>query len=142
MNYELLKDVCTVRVKFSEIDAMRCVWHGNYVKYFEDGRESFNRRYPGIDYHTMLRNDTPAPIYDIQVRCLAPLGLDDTAVIHTYYQPRRGARLDFRYEIYRESDNALCCTGSTTQLFIDRDGNLLLYLPPFYEEWLRRYGIV
>ena len=137
----MLSDVCKIRVKFSEIDAMLCVWHGNYVKYFEDGRESFNRHYPGIDYQTMLEQGTPAPIYDIKVKCLAPLGLNDIAVIHTKYVRKRGARLDFEYEIYRERDNALCCKGSTTQLFIDKDGKQLLYLPDFYEAWLKKHEI-
>ncbi len=31
----------TFRVRFSEIDSMQIVWHGEYVRYFEDGRESF-----------------------------------------------------------------------------------------------------
>ena len=137
----MLEDTCKIRVKFSEIDAMLCVWHGNYVKYFEDGRESFNRHYPGIDYQTMLEHNTPAPIYDIQVKCLAPLGLNDIAVIHTRYVHKRGARLDFEYEIYRERDNALCCKGSTTQLFIDNDGNQLLDLPDFYEACLEEHSI-
>ncbi|MBR2253697.1 MAG: acyl-CoA thioesterase, partial [Prevotella sp.] len=106
-----------------------------------DGRESFNRHYPGIDYQTMLERSTPAPIYDIQVKCLAPLGLNDIAVITTRYVPKRGARLDFQYEIRRESDGALCCTGSTTQLFIDKDGNQLLDLPDFYVRWKEQYGV-
>ena len=127
-------------VAFNELDPMNVVWHGNYVKYFEDGRESFNRHYPGIDYQTMLERSTPAPIYDIQVKCLAPLGLNDIAVITTRYVPKRGARLDFQYEIRRESDGALCCTGSTTQLFIDKDGNQLLDLPDFYVRWKEQYS--
>ena len=49
-----LTDICQIRVKFSEMDAMLRVWHGNYVKYFEDGRESFGRHYPGIGYEVML----------------------------------------------------------------------------------------
>ena len=28
-----------VRVRFSEMDALRMVWHGNYVTYLEDARE-------------------------------------------------------------------------------------------------------
>ena len=40
-----LTDITEIRVKFSEMDAMLRVWHGNYVKYFEDGRESFGRHY-------------------------------------------------------------------------------------------------
>ncbi len=39
-----LEDICRVQVKFSEIDSMRRVWHGSFVTYFEDGRESFGRR--------------------------------------------------------------------------------------------------
>ena len=27
----------TFRVRFSEIDSMQIVWHGEYVRYFEDG---------------------------------------------------------------------------------------------------------
>ena len=45
----------TFRVRFSEIDSMQIVWHGEYVRYFEDGRESFGRHYPGIGYADMQR---------------------------------------------------------------------------------------
>ena len=34
-----IEDKVQVRVRFSEVDAMGVVWHGNYLKYFEDGRE-------------------------------------------------------------------------------------------------------
>ena len=30
-----------IRVRFSEVDSMQIVWHGEYVRYFEDGREAF-----------------------------------------------------------------------------------------------------
>lgn len=134
-----LEDVCKIRVKFSEMDSMRRVWHGNYVKYFEDGRESFNNHFPGVDYKKMQDTGIYAPVYDIQVKCLAPLEMNDVAVIHTFYVPKRGARLDFRYEIYRERDNVLCCTGSTTQLFIDTEGVQMYELPFFYEDWKERW---
>lgn len=29
----------TFKVRFSEIDSMQIVWHGEYVRYFEDGRK-------------------------------------------------------------------------------------------------------
>ena len=48
-----LTDICEIPIKFSEIDSMRIVWHGNYVVYFEDGRESFGRHFPGIGYDVM-----------------------------------------------------------------------------------------
>ena len=63
-----LEDVCRIQVKFSEIDSMRRVWHGSYVTYFEDGRESFGRHYPGIGYADMQRAGIYAPIYDIHIK--------------------------------------------------------------------------
>ena len=103
-----LEDICRVPVRFSEIDSMRRVWHGSFVTYFEDGRESFGRRYPGIGYDT------------------------------TYvYKP--GARLDYHFRVFRESDGALCAEGETVQLFIDGQGELMLDKPDYFREWQKRY---
>lgn len=40
-----LTDRTTIKVRSSEIDSMQIVWHGEYVRYFEDGREAFGKRY-------------------------------------------------------------------------------------------------
>ena len=138
---ETLEDVCRVRVKFSEIDSMRRVWHGSYVTYFEDGRESFGRHYPGIGYADMQREGIYAPLYDLHVKYCAPLRMDDVAVVHTRYVCRPGARLDYEYKVYRESDGTLCAEGSTVQLFIDAEGHLMVDKPRYYEEWQRRHAL-
>ncbi|HIZ00960.1 MAG TPA: acyl-CoA thioesterase [Candidatus Bacteroides merdipullorum] len=136
---KLLEDICRIRVKFGETDAMGCVWHGSYVSYLEDGRESFGRRYPGIGYADISRSGIYAPVYDLHVRYLSPLGLDDVAEVHTRYVCKPGARLDFSYEIYRERDGVLCCTADTTQLFIDPRGELLTEKPDYYARWQARF---
>lgn len=134
-----LTDICHVAVKFSEIDSMRRVWHGTYVTYFEDGRESFGRHYPGIGYADMQEAGIYAPIYDVHVKYYAPLQLNDTAVIHTEYVYKPGARLDYHYKVFRESDGVLCAEGATIQLFIDPQGNLMLEKPDYYEAWQAKY---
>lgn len=134
-----LENICRVQVKFSEIDSMRVVWHGSYVKYFEDGREAFGRQYPGIGYADIQRSGIYAPVYDMHVRYVSPLSINDVAVIHTYYIHKHGARLDFHYRIYRERDNKLCVEGDTVQLFIDENGQLMLDLPDYYREWQQRF---
>lgn len=134
-----LEDICHVRVRFGETDAMGCVWHGSYVHYLEDGRESFGRHYPGIGYADISRSGIYAPLYDLRVRYLSPLGIDDVAEVHTRYVCKPGARLDFSYEIYRERDGVLCCTAETTQLFIDPNGELLTDKPAYYAEWQARF---
>lgn len=134
-----LDDICRVTVRFSEIDSMKRAWHGSFVTYLEDGRESFGRHYPGIGYADMSRAGIYAAIYDLHLRYLAPLGMDDTARIHTRYIYHRGARIDFLYKIYRERDNVLYAEGSTVQLFVDAEGTLLTDVPAFFKEWQDRH---
>lgn len=134
-----LEDVCSVQVRFSEIDSMRRVWHGSYVIYFEDGRESFGRHYPGIGYADMQRAGIYAPVYELRAKYYAPLFINERAEIHTHYVHKLGASLDYFYRIYRESDHILCAEGSTTQLFIDLQGELMTELPSYYQEWQKKY---
>ncbi len=134
-----LEDVCRVMVKFSEIDSMRRAWHGSYVTYFEDGRESFGRHYPGVGYADISASGMYAPVYDLHVRYYGPLEINDVAVIHTTYVYHPGARLDYKYQVYRESDNLLCAEGTTVQLFIDPQGQLMVDRPDYYQEWQEKY---
>lgn len=134
-----LEDICRIPVRFSEIDSMQRVWHGSFITYLEDGRESFGRHWPGIGYADMQKAGIYAPIYDVRVRYLAPLAINDVAIMHTRYVYHPGARLDYTYKIYRESDDLLCAEGSTTQLFIDSDGLLLTDRPAYYREWQKKY---
>ncbi|MCD7714355.1 MAG: acyl-CoA thioesterase [Prevotella sp.] len=134
-----LEDICRMPVRFSEIDSMRRVWHGEFVKYMEDGRESFGRHFPGIGYADMQKAGIYAPVYDLHVRYLAPLAINDIAVIRTTFVYHPGARLDFAYKIYNESSNELCAEGETTQLFIDSSGELLTDLPAYFIDWQKKY---
>lgn len=138
----VLEDVCKVRVKFNEIDSMKRAWHGSYIIYFEDGRESFGRHYAGIGYEDILRSGIYAPIVDVHIKYYGPLTLNDVAVIKTRYVYKRGARLDYSYEVTRESDGKLCATGTTTQLFIDENEQLLLEAPQYYLDWQKKFGII
>ena len=134
-----LEDICRIRVRFGEIDSMSRVWHGSYITYFEDGRESFGRHYPGIGYADMQRSVIYAHVYEIKARYYAPLHINETAVIHTRYVYKPGARLDYTYKIYRENDHTLCAEGHTVQLFIDPDGELMTDLPNYYWKWQKKY---
>ena len=49
------------------------------------------------------------------------------------------ARLDYAYQVFREGDGTLCAEGSTTQLFIDPEGQLMLDAPAYYRAWQARY---
>lgn len=134
-----IEDICQVSVRFSEVDSMKRAWHGSYVAYLEDGRESFGRHYPGIGYEVMQQSGVYAPIYDMHLRYFAPLMINDRVEIHTRYVYKPGARLDYHYRIYRLCDNVLCAEGETTQLFINSNGDLMTDKPDYYRLWQDKY---
>ena len=58
-----ISETVRVKVRFSEVDPIRMVWHGNYVKYLEDAREAFGHRY-GISYLQISGHATSTHVGD------------------------------------------------------------------------------
>ncbi len=139
MQEPALTATTTVQVRFSEVDSMRVVWHGEYVRYFEDGREAFGRAYPGIGYLDIYEAGYTAPIVDLQLHYLRPLALDERATVEVRYLKDEAAKLRFDYIVRREKDGEIAAIGSSVQVFVDGNGDLSLNTPTFYETWKERW---
>lgn len=129
-----------VQVRFSEVDSIKMVWHGHYVKYMEDAREAFGRTY-GLEYMTIYRNNYMAPVFDVKMRYHQTATVDDVLLVTITYRPSRGAKLVFDYEIRKESDNSLVLTAETTQLFTNLRGELEASCPEFLTEWKKKHQL-
>ena len=136
-----LKNTTHTTVRFSEVDSMQVVWHGGYVRYLEDGREAFGRQFPGIGYMDFYNNGYTATIVDLQIQYVSPLTLNDVAVIETRFIDMVAAKICFEYIIHRQSDGALVARGRTMQVFVDKDGNMCLNNPAFFEKWKKQWLI-
>lgn len=124
-----------IRVRFSEVDAMQVVWHGEYVRYFEDGRQAFGREY-GFDYNDFFDNGFTTPIVELNVQYKRPLTFGEEAIVETRYIATEAAKIVFDYTVYRAADMSIAATGSSVQVFINRDRNELeLNTPLFYRRW-------
>lgn len=128
------------RIRFSETDAMGVVWHGNYAKFFEDGREAFGRQY-GLSYREVLSEGFTIPVVEMTCRYRRSLVFGEEITIETGYIPCDAAKILFEYAVYRTSDNELMASGATVQVFVDRNGELQLTCPEFYQEWKRKWKI-
>lgn len=135
-----LVDKTSLKIRFSEVDSMQIVWHGNYSKYFEDGRESFGRKY-GIGYMDIYSEGYMAPIVELNCKYKQSLRYGDTAIVTTTYIFNEAAKIEFEFIINRESDNAIIATGSSMQVFL-KDNELELNNPQFYQEWKKKWGII
>ena len=129
------------QVRFSEVDSMGVVWHGHYVRYFEDGREAFGNLY-GIHYMDFYHVGTMIPIVKITCDYKKPLKYGDTVIIETRFVNCEAAKLLYDYTIYRNNTSDIVATGSTVQVFLNTDGELLLDLPPFFYEWKKKHGFI
>ena len=130
-----------IRVRFSEVDSMRVVWHGEYVRYFEDGREAFGERYAGLSYLDIYASGYTLPVVALHVDYKLPLHLAERAVVETRYIPTRAAKICFEYIVRRASDNAVVATGSSTQVFVNGAGELELTTPEFFRQWQQRLNV-
>lgn len=135
-----LVDTTTVKVRFSEVDSMHVVWHGEYVRYFEDGRESFGRHY-GISYLDVAAQGYQIPVVELDCQFKQSLRYGDTAIVETRFIPCEAAKILFEYVIYRESDHTVVATGSTVQVFLNRASLLELNNPEFYLIWKKKWNM-
>lgn len=131
----------TLRVRFSEVDSMEVVWHGEYVRYMEDGREAFGRQY-GIGYTDIRDAGYVVPIVELDVQYKQFLKYGESAIVETRYIRTDAAKILFEYVIFRESDETVVATGSSMQVFVNKATGLLeLNNPDFYKMWKEKWEI-
>lgn len=130
---ELFVEV-NVEVKFSEVDALQIVWHGHYIRYFEDAREAFGKQY-GIGYLDIYEHGFTIPIVQVSCNYKAALKYGDTAVVRCTYVKTLPAKIIFAFTIKKPGSDTIIAEGSTVQVFLDDKGILQLYSPEFYDKW-------
>lgn len=129
-----------IRIRFAECDPLGIVWHGNYIQFFEDGREAFGRRH-GISYLDQKANNFSTPIVSSKCEHKLPLRYGDVATIKSTYIDSPAAKMIFKYEILNP-DGQVVCTGETVQVFVELGGNLSLILPDFFKKWKLKMGLL
>lgn len=139
----MLKNTIEIPVRFSEVDSLRVVWHGHYLKYFEDGREAFGRQY-NLEYYDIFNADGLAvPIVDVQMQFRKPLLYGDSAIIETHFINSPAAKLVFEYKIFSAKDKSLACSGQTTQVFMNPTNmDLYITVPPYIEAWKEKHKLL
>lgn len=124
-------------IRFSEVDSMNVVWHGNYLKYFEDAREAFGIHY-GMAYIDIYNSGFLTPIVKSEIEHKFPLKYGDKFRTKIALVKTIAAKIVYEYEILNVTTGKISAVGKTIQVFIDNQGELQLVSPRFYEEWFNR----
>lgn len=131
----------TINVRFHECDPLGIVWHGNYLRYFEIGREAFADKYR-FNYQYFYDMGVSTPLIHMDTNFKKPLRYRDVAIVETSFKKTDAAKIIFLYTIRHEKTGEIICTGSTTQVFVtNKDMELLLTVPEFITDWMQEVGL-
>lgn len=100
------------RVRFYETDGMSVVYHGNYLKWFEEARVEYMRE-GGVCLNDLLNEGIVFPIVEIHVKYLKSARYDDIVLVKTYLREADRAKLVFEYEVVREATGEVLTTGKS-----------------------------
>lgn len=124
-----------IHVRFSECDPLNIVWHGNYVKYFEDGREDFGRTYNFSYLEIYSQNGLSIPLIHLEMDYKRSISFGETIRVETKLIDDPAAKIVFEYKIFN-SKNEVICTGKSIQAFVQLEKKeLMITMPPFFEAW-------
>ena len=130
-----------IEIPFSDCDPLGIVWHGNYIKYFENGREAFSKEHD-FDYVDFYNKGYTTPFVHLQCDFKRSMIYRDIGLVETIYRNTAAAKVIFDYTIYKESTGEIMCQGSSTQVFVQRDSSKLLYTyPDFILDWKKKNGL-
>jgi acyl-CoA thioester hydrolase len=120
---------------------MGVVWHGSYVRYFEDGREAFGRAF-GLTYLDVYENGFFIPVVKSEIDYKGIVLYGEEVQITTRLIPTPAAKMVFEYEVFNLTKNRLAAKGKTIQVFmLAETKELYLNAPEFYVKWMAEQGI-
>ncbi|MDR2192323.1 MAG: acyl-CoA thioesterase [Endomicrobium sp.] len=126
-----------IAARFSELDPMNIVWHGNYAVYFELGRLALGKKY-GMGYTDFYNNGVIIPLKQIHFDYFKSLEFEKTYKLQTLLYWNEAARLDFEFSIYNENKEQMT-SGYSVQLMVDKNLGILVNKPPFFEELCKKW---
>lgn len=128
-----------VRVPFYDVDSMDIVWHGHYLKYFEDAR---CRLLDKLDYNYLTMRDSGYgwPVVDVRLKYVQPATFDRRILV-TASLVEWEVRMKIEYRIVDLETRKLLTKGYTVQVAVDlSNGEMCFATPDILEQKLRAYS--
>lgn len=114
-------------VPFHDVDAMRLVWHGHYLKYFELARTKLLRSCD-IDAGDLVGGRFQFVVIESRCRHGGPLRYGDRMRISAWFSDL-SRRIVISYEVWNLTLGRRAARGHTALATLDGEGNLLFETP-------------
>lgn len=104
-------------VEFYDVDSMRIVWHGNYVKFMEKARCALLNKI-GFNYIDMLNAGFEFPVVDVRLKYVHSLHFGDEVKVLAGLMEYENC-IKIYYEFYNNKTGELTTIAESTQMAVN-----------------------
>jgi acyl-CoA thioester hydrolase len=135
----LVSNFTKVRVIYADTDAMGIVYHTNYIKWFEVGRNELMRQL-GVTYNELEKLGLNLPLTKVSCHYLLPAKYDQLLTIETKFDYIKRASIRFNSYIWDEEGKKLLVEGYTIHACTNMEGKIHR-LPQLLLDLINKFNI-
>ncbi len=128
LDFAMISASITLKAQFYDLDPMNIVWHGNYLKFFEQARCELLDLI-GYNYLEMHNSGYVWPIVDVRVKYVRPVKflqkIEVTATLLEYEN-----RLKIKYLIKDKATGEKITKGETIQVAVEKESQEMCFVSP------------
>jgi acyl-CoA thioester hydrolase len=125
-----------IKAQFHDLDPMKVVWHGTYVRYLEQARCALLDLI-GYNYLEMEASGFAWPVVDLRVKYVRPVRFSQEIVVSAHLVEYAN-RLKIEYRVRDHASGEVLTKATTVQVAVRIDtGELQLESPPALLDKLR-----
>ena len=137
-NTALVQTSIELRVPFYDVDSMDIVWHGHYLKYFEDARCALLDKI-AYNYIAMRDSGYGFPVVDVRLKYIKPATFNRMIRVDATLT-ESDVRLKIDYRIVDVATGAVLTKGYSVQVAVALDsGEMCFALPDIVRQKLEQY---
>jgi len=135
----LVSNFTKVRVIYADTDAMGIVYHTNYIKWFEVGRNELMRQL-GVTYNELEKLGLNMPLTKVSCHYLLPAKYDQLLTVETKFDYIKRASIRFNSYIWDEEGKKLLVEGYTIHACTNMEGKIRR-LPQLLLDLINKFNI-
>lgn len=135
----MLSNFTKVRVLYADTDAMGVVYHTNYIRWFELGRNELMRQL-GVAYTELEKLSLNLPLTKVSCNYLISARYDQLLTVETKFDYIKRASIRFNSRIWDENREKLLVEGYTIHACTNNEGKIRR-IPQLLLDLINKYNI-
>ena len=135
----MISNFTKVRVLYADTDAMGVVYHTNYIRWFEHGRNELMRQL-GVAYTELEKLSLNLPLTKVSCNYLMSARYDQLLTVETKFDYIKRASIRFNSRIWDENREKLFVEGYTIHACTNNEGKIRR-IPQLLLDLINKYNI-